>query len=106
MAFLKAQLFRGARLCIALTLLALITLSAFPLLRSSNVRIWPSRLDPLRGHDLLEIFESEVGSAADTNLTVPELHRRDDYTCGPGKPCRNKACCGASGYCGYGATVF
>ncbi|KAF2495510.1 hypothetical protein BU16DRAFT_561793 [Lophium mytilinum] len=27
--------------------------------------------------------------------------RRDDYTCGPGKPCSNGACCGPSGYCGY-----
>ncbi|KAM0546636.1 hypothetical protein ACHAPJ_010774 [Fusarium lateritium] len=24
-----------------------------------------------------------------------------DYTCGPGKPCSNKACCGADGWCGY-----
>lgn len=25
-----------------------------------------------------------------------------DYTCGPDKPCANKACCGADGWCGYG----
>ncbi|KAF9888672.1 hypothetical protein FE257_008430 [Aspergillus nanangensis] len=30
------------------------------------------------------------------------LLRRDDYTCGPGRPCKNSACCGASGNCGYG----
>ncbi|KAJ6194672.1 hypothetical protein J3E72DRAFT_198535 [Bipolaris maydis] len=24
-----------------------------------------------------------------------------DYTCGPGRPCKNGACCGASGWCGY-----
>lgn len=32
------------------------------------------------------------------------LQRRDDYTCGPGRPCRNGACCGESGFCGYGNT--
>jgi hypothetical protein len=32
------------------------------------------------------------------------LQRRDDYTCGPGRPCRNGACCGKSGFCGYGNT--
>jgi hypothetical protein len=25
-----------------------------------------------------------------------------DYTCSPGSPCSNGACCGASGFCGYG----
>jgi len=30
------------------------------------------------------------------------LMRRDDYSCGPGNPCSNGACCGVSGYCGYG----
>ncbi|RSL40913.1 hypothetical protein CEP54_015977 [Fusarium duplospermum] len=25
----------------------------------------------------------------------------DDYTCGPGRPCQNGACCGQSGWCGY-----
>ena len=33
------------------------------------------------------------------NLT---LERRQTYQCGPGNPCTNGACCGASGYCGYG----
>ncbi|KAF4336894.1 bacteriodes thetaiotaomicron symbiotic chitinase, partial [Fusarium beomiforme] len=27
---------------------------------------------------------------------------QDDYTCGPDKPCSNKACCGEDGWCGYG----
>ncbi|KAG7415033.1 Killer toxin subunits alpha/beta [Fusarium oxysporum f. sp. rapae] len=26
---------------------------------------------------------------------------QDDYTCGPDKPCSNKACCGEDGWCGY-----
>jgi chitinase len=28
----------------------------------------------------------------------------DTYTCGPGSPCTNGACCGDSGWCGYGET--
>lgn len=27
-----------------------------------------------------------------------------DFTCGPDKPCSNSACCGDSGWCGYGST--
>jgi hypothetical protein len=34
------------------------------------------------------------------------LHARqainDDYTCAVGRPCKNGACCGSSGNCGYG----
>lgn len=28
----------------------------------------------------------------------------ESYTCGPGSPCSNGACCGSSGWCGYGPT--
>lgn len=38
------------------------------------------------------------------SYTHPNLTRRQDYTCGPGRPCSNGACCGASGSCGYGKT--
>ena len=34
-----------------------------------------------------------------TNLTV---ERRQTYQCSADNPCTNGACCGASGYCGYG----
>jgi len=38
--------------------------------------------------------------------TSSNLHARqainDDYTCAVGRPCKNGACCGASGNCGYG----
>ncbi|KAK4442801.1 glycoside hydrolase [Podospora aff. communis PSN243] len=37
-------------------------------------------------------------------LMLRALQRRDDYTCGPGRPCKNQACCGKSGNCGYGPT--
>jgi hypothetical protein len=36
-----------------------------------------------------------------SNATLHSLSRRD-YTCGPGNPCSNGACCGVSGFCGYG----
>ncbi|KAH7073208.1 symbiotic chitinase [Paraphoma chrysanthemicola] len=32
------------------------------------------------------------------------LVRREDYSCGQGRPCANGACCGVSGFCGYGPT--
>jgi hypothetical protein len=42
----------------------------------------------------------------DTNsLSVPlnsTLHSRDTYQCSAEAPCSNGACCGGSGYCGYG----
>jgi len=39
-----------------------------------------------------------------SSSNVSLLMRRDDYSCGKGNPCSNGACCGASGYCGYGKT--
>lgn len=42
------------------------------------------------------------------HLTSPEtrsfadLNRRDTYSCDADNPCSNGACCGPSGYCGYG----
>ncbi|KAL4935574.1 hypothetical protein BDV06DRAFT_217331 [Aspergillus oleicola] len=32
------------------------------------------------------------------------LAHRDSYSCGASNPCSNGACCGASGFCGYGPT--
>jgi hypothetical protein len=31
---------------------------------------------------------------------------RDDYSCSASNPCSNGACCGASGFCGYGPTYY
>jgi chitinase len=36
----------------------------------------------------------QVTSAADSQ-------GQEDFTCGPGKPCSNQACCGPDGWCGY-----
>lgn len=48
------------------------------------------------------VFDGYDTEAISSN--VSHLFRRDDYTCGPGRPCANGACCGGSGYCGYGST--
>ena len=37
-----------------------------------------------------------------SNLT---LERRQSFQCGAGNPCSNGACCGSSGYCGYGESA-
>ncbi len=57
----------------------------------------PSRVARLEPRDI-----SSDGGMTE-NFTYNALDRRDDYSCGPGKPCKNGACCGKSGYCGYGA---
>lgn len=33
-----------------------------------------------------------------------ELLKREEYTCSASKPCLNEACCGISGWCGFGPT--
>ena len=43
----------------------------------------------------------------DNDLDVSSLHpltllKRDEYSCDEDKPCGNGACCGKSGYCGFG----
>ena len=63
-------------------------------------------------HALFEPKETIVvrrdahGSGIELDSNSPRDHfwRRDDYSCGPGNPCHNGACCGVSGFCGYGAT--
>ena len=37
-------------------------------------------------------------------LLVPRASTSATYTCSEKKPCSNGACCGKSGYCGYGPT--
>jgi chitinase len=36
--------------------------------------------------------------------STTSISGQDGYTCGPGNPCSNGACCGESGWCGYGPT--
>ncbi|KAH9999574.1 hypothetical protein F4779DRAFT_635983 [Xylariaceae sp. FL0662B] len=54
-----------------------------------------------------DIFEGSMikrgNSPSSPAISYTEvLLRRDDYSCGPDKPCSNGACCGSGGYCGYG----
>ncbi|KAK6345772.1 hypothetical protein TWF718_007678 [Orbilia javanica] len=53
-----------------------------------------------------EITDPEHANAISQNPTNAKVHaglnKRQDYTCGPGRPCHNGACCGPSGWCGYG----
>uniref|UniRef100_A0A0N7HV81 chitinase n=1 Tax=Hypocrella siamensis TaxID=696354 RepID=A0A0N7HV81_9HYPO len=46
----------------------------------------------------------EVSRDNDPTRALSTLSAREDYTCGPGRPCSNKACCGESGNCSYGAS--
>ena len=49
-----------------------------------------------QGAPVLETTLEEVGDGL--------LSKRDTYSCGKSNPCSNGACCGISGYCGYGPT--
>lgn len=55
-------------------------------------------------HRSLHARRLEVSRDSDSTRVLSALQAREDYTCGPGRPCGNKACCGESGNCGYGAT--
>ncbi|KAG5951737.1 hypothetical protein E4U53_002386 [Claviceps sorghi] len=46
----------------------------------------------------------ELSRENESARALNTLQAREDYTCGPGRPCSNKACCGESGNCGYGST--
>jgi hypothetical protein len=44
----------------------------------------------------------QIGERHDINYHSALVSRQTGQ-CGPGLPCSNGACCGASGYCGYGS---
>ena len=46
----------------------------------------------------------ETQVLAPRQSTTPSASGQTDFTCGPNKPCGNHACCGVSGWCGYGPT--
>lgn len=47
----------------------------------------------------VEAFSTELNL-----FNVSQIFRRDDYSCGTGKPCSNGACYGVGLFCGYGGT--
>jgi chitinase len=44
------------------------------------------------------------GQITERDASIINVTGTGDYTCGPGKPCSNGACCGESGWCGYSPT--
>lgn len=55
-------------------------------------------------HPDVNLFSLSKVTAPENSLLFSSAHgRRDDsYSCSSSNPCSNGACCGASGYCGYG----
>jgi hypothetical protein len=69
------------------------------------IRVWPdndAKSPPIR----IAPRDTEIGNFGDgTDVRFnATLIPRQDHQCGPGNPCNNGACCGGSGYCGYGPT--
>ena len=80
---------------LGLVLLLLLHSWSKPHTELSNI-LAPHRIASLSG----PLEEDNDFSSVSQNHSF--LVRRDDYTCGRGNPCANGACCGVSGYCGYG----
>lgn len=61
---------------------------------------WPvHKVEPLSTTSVRRNFQD--GIEVPSNVI---LLQRDTYQCSSSNPCSNGACCGASGYCGYGPT--
>ncbi|KAF2137101.1 glycoside hydrolase family 18 protein [Aplosporella prunicola CBS 121167] len=58
------------------------------------------RATDARLHELLTAGRVVTG-AINTSGQTSSSGADGDFTCGPGRPCSNGACCGASGWCGY-----
>ena len=86
---------KGHALSLYLGLLVLISLPFLPLWGPRKV---PSTVISHQQQDDVSQLDDAVLSQNTT------LVRRDEYNCGPSNPCKNGACCGESGYCGYGPT--
>lgn len=52
----------------------------------------------------LESRDLELLPFEDSLPNHSNLSRRQDYSCSANRPCSNGACCGSSGFCGYGQT--
>lgn len=86
-----ADVKRGQTLRVILfgILLGVLCVAFWP--RSSGNRVLQPRHVPLDGSTL-----NDLGNHTS--------FLRDSYSCSATKPCSNGACCGASGFCGYGPT--
>jgi hypothetical protein len=62
---------------------------------------WPKE-KLINGHSTPK-YDMNLSSIQETsNWSPANLFKRQTYQCGPGNPCSNGACCGSSGFCGYG----
>jgi len=99
--------FMGQRYTI-LSFLSLISLAFLSLyLRHDDVSQINSHLNK---RQLVSIAKNAISnsSSLEVSLAGPpagfaHITAYDPYTCGPGRPCSNGACCGPSGNCGYSA---
>ncbi|EAU32456.1 predicted protein [Aspergillus terreus NIH2624] len=58
---------------------------------------------PLITKELSFSLHDKTSTVISPGVTTPLL-RRDEYACNANKPCKNGACCGTGGYCGFGPT--
>ncbi len=79
---------------------------SFGILLVLCVYFWPN-LEALSPLETIASLRNEIdyglGEAQVVHSNVT-LVPRDEYQCSKDKPCSNGACCGKSGYCGYGPT--
>ncbi|KAK4186062.1 hypothetical protein QBC35DRAFT_453660 [Podospora australis] len=93
----SSRIGRQHSVCISSAVVALLVLLFLPL--TFALEHSPEQVD----HGLLRpqtefTTDSEV---ADVNITRRQVN---DYTCAVGRPCKNGACCGSGGFCGYSPT--
>ena len=43
-----------------------------------------------------------ISQDVDLTANITKRQEDDDHTCAVGRPCKNHACCGKTGFCGYG----
>lgn len=87
---------------------ALFTVSLCLVLVNSSPEGW--RLPPMQnswrvhrhGHRAVSNGTTLNGTQSQHTANLFNAAADDDFTCSAARPCRNGACCGASGWCGYG----
>ncbi|POS72695.1 chitinase [Diaporthe helianthi] len=59
---------------------------------------------PFWGLGAIDLTHDEISGILHGLNRRASTSGQGDYTCAPGKPCSNGACCGESGWCGYSPT--
>ena len=89
--FSKRRAAHGLSILLLGTLLAFVVHNWY----NSGINLSPNSI-VARHADVLDL------QATPDHLSNLTLERRQTFQCGPGNSCSNGACCGRSGYCGYG----